>query len=194
MRGLLPQAMVEPVLDKAGVAVDTRISEITKVQRAAIVNALKRFDLTVTGLRPIEEAIITDGGVSLKEIDPKTMGSKLIDGLYFAGEIIDCAAYTGGYNLQIAFSTAHSAAAAVRSVRPSASVRTTPSVHRRARSYMSSRRAGPFSRRRRWCICCPRSCLSRATLRQRRFTCLPRSSGEAALCWDCCPPSPIIAA
>lgn len=114
MRGLLPQAMVEPVLDKAGVAVDTRISEITKVQRAAIVNALKHFDLTVTGLRPIEEAIITDGGVSLKEIDPKTMGSKLIDGLYFAGEIIDCAAYTGGYNLQIAFSTAHSAATAVR--------------------------------------------------------------------------------
>ena len=113
MRGLLPQAMVEPVLDKAGVAVDTRISEITKVQRAAIVNALKHFDLTVTGLRPIEEAIITDGGISLKEIDPKTMGSKLIDGLYFAGEIIDCAAYTGGYNLQIAFSTAHSAAAAV---------------------------------------------------------------------------------
>ena len=113
MRGLLPQAMVEPVLDKAGVAVDTRISEITKVQRAAIVNVLKHFDLTVTGLRPIEEAIITDGGVSLKEIDPKTMGSKLIDGLYFAGEIIDCAAYTGGYNLQIAFSTAHSAAAAV---------------------------------------------------------------------------------
>lgn len=112
MRGLLPQAMVEPVLDKAGVAVDTKISEITKVQRAAIVNALKHFDLTVTGLRPIEEAIITDGGVSLKEIDPKTMGSKLIDGLYFAGEIIDCAAYTGGYNLQIAFSTAHSAAAA----------------------------------------------------------------------------------
>ena len=112
MRGLLPQAMVEPVLDKAGVAIDTKISEITKVQRAAIVNALKRFDLTVTGLRPIEEAIITDGGVSLKEIDPKTMQSKLIDGLYFAGEIIDCAAYTGGYNLQIAFSTAHSAAAA----------------------------------------------------------------------------------
>ena len=107
MRGLLPHAMVEPVLDKAGVAVDTRISEITKVQRAAIVNALKHFDLTVTGLRPIEEAIITDGGVSLKEIDPKTMGSKLIDGLYFAGEIIDCAAYTGGYNLQIAFSTGH---------------------------------------------------------------------------------------
>ena len=67
----------------------------------------------MTGLRPIEEAIITDGGVSLKEIDPKTMGSKLIDGLYFAGEIIDCAAYTGGYNLQIAFSTAHSAAASV---------------------------------------------------------------------------------
>lgn len=117
MRGLLPQAMVEPVLDKAGVAVDTRISEITKVQRAAIVNALKHFDLTVTGLRPIEEAIITDGGVSLKEIDPKTMGSKLIDGLYFAGEIIDCAAYTGGYNLQIAFSTAHSAAAAVSRLR-----------------------------------------------------------------------------
>ena len=117
MRGLLPQAMVEPVLDKAGVAVDTKISEITKVQRAAIVNALKHFDLTVTGLRPIEEAIITDGGVSLKEIDPKTMGSKLIDGLYFAGEIIDCAAYTGGYNLQIAFSTAHSAAAAVSRLR-----------------------------------------------------------------------------
>ena len=112
MRGLLPQAMVEPLLDKAGVPIDTKISEITKLQRAAIIHALKHFDLTVTGLRPIEEAIITDGGISLKEIDPKTMQSKLVEGLYFAGEIIDCAAYTGGYNLQIAFATAHSAAMA----------------------------------------------------------------------------------
>ena len=77
--------------------------------RRALLTALKNFSLTVKTLRPIEEAVITDGGVSVREINPSTMESKLIKGLYFAGEIIDCAAYTGGYNLQIAFSTAYTA-------------------------------------------------------------------------------------
>lgn len=106
MHGLLPKALSSTVLEFAGVAPDTKISEVTRAQRQSLVKVLKGFTLTVTGLRPVDEAIITDGGVSVKEIDPKTMRSLLVDGLYFAGEIIDCAAYTGGYNLQIAFSTA----------------------------------------------------------------------------------------
>ena len=73
--------------------------------QACLINAIKHFKLNITGFRPIEEAIITSGGISVKEIDPATMMSKLIGGLFFAGEIIDVDAYTGGFNLQIAFST-----------------------------------------------------------------------------------------
>jgi predicted flavoprotein YhiN len=93
-------------LIRCGISAETKVNVITKEQRKKLIENLKNFTLTVKSLRPIEEAIITDGGISVKEIDPKTMQSKLVDGLYFAGEIIDCAAYTGGYNLQIAFSTA----------------------------------------------------------------------------------------
>ena len=103
---LLPEKLIDAVLTRAEVPADMRVNEITKEQRKSLVAVLKSFSLTVSGLRPIEEAIITDGGISVKEINPKTMESKLVSGLFFAGEIIDCAAYTGGYNLQIAFSTA----------------------------------------------------------------------------------------
>ena len=106
MRKLLPEKLIDAVLTRAEVPADMRVNEITKEQRKSLVAVLKSFSLTVSGLRPIQEAIITDGGISVKEINPKTMESKLVSGLFFAGEIIDCAAYTGGYNLQIAFSTA----------------------------------------------------------------------------------------
>ena len=78
-----------------------------------MVALLKAFPVAITGKRPVAEAIITSGGVKVSEIDPKTMGSKKVSGLYFAGEIIDCDAYTGGFNLQIAWSTAYAAAMAV---------------------------------------------------------------------------------
>ena len=92
-------------LDKKG--------EITKEERRRILAALKAFQIPLKKLRPIEEAIITSGGIKISEIDPKTMASKLIQGLYFAGEIIDCDAYTGGFNLQIAWATAYAAGMSV---------------------------------------------------------------------------------
>lgn len=113
MKTLLPERMIEPIIDMAGISPDTKINVITKAQRQGLVAALKAYPLTVTGLRPIEEAIITDGGISVKEINPATMESKIVQGLYFAGEIIDVAAYTGGYNLQIAFATGRLAGGSV---------------------------------------------------------------------------------
>ena len=83
----------------------TKVNQITKEERKALVNLLKDFRVTVTGFRPIDEAIVTSGGVKTSEINPKTMESKLLPGLFFAGEVIDVDAYTGGFNLQIAFST-----------------------------------------------------------------------------------------
>ena len=88
---------------------DRKVNSISREQRAALCGVLKGLTLHITGTRPIDEAIITRGGISVKEIDPKTMGSKLVKGLYFAGEIIDVDAYTGGFNLQIAFSTGFAA-------------------------------------------------------------------------------------
>lgn len=107
MRGLLPEKLILPVLSRADISPDTKVNVITKEQRKSLISILKSLTFEITGTRPIEEAIITKGGISVKEIDPKTMESKLIPGLYFAGEIIDCDAYTGGFNLQIAFSTAY---------------------------------------------------------------------------------------
>ncbi|MEF9972010.1 MAG: NAD(P)/FAD-dependent oxidoreductase, partial [Oscillospiraceae bacterium] len=92
---------------------DTKVNSITKEQRLSLVSLFKNFPVSITGTRPISEAIITSGGVNLKEIDPKTMASKLVKGLYFAGEIMDLDAYTGGFNLQIAWSTAFTAANSV---------------------------------------------------------------------------------
>lgn len=84
-----------------------KVNEITKEQRKNLVSLLKNFTLNITSFYDIETAIVTSGGVNVKEIDPKTMRSKIIDNLYFAGEVIDVDAYTGGFNLQIAFSTGY---------------------------------------------------------------------------------------
>ena len=90
-------------------AVNKKVNEITKEERLNLVNILKNFEVRIDGFRPVEEAIVTAGGISIKEIDPKSMESKLVKNLYFAGEIIDVDAYTGGFNLQIAYSTGYSA-------------------------------------------------------------------------------------
>ncbi|MBQ6921696.1 MAG: aminoacetone oxidase family FAD-binding enzyme, partial [Clostridia bacterium] len=105
MRTLVPSTMIEKMLDRINVRTDKRCNEITKRERESLVKILKNLEFTVKALRPIEEAIVTSGGVSVKEINPKTMESKIIRGLYFAGEIIDVDAFTGGFNIQIAFST-----------------------------------------------------------------------------------------
>ncbi len=102
---LLPKSLIPVVLRISEIDERIKSNQITKQQRLALCNVIKGLKLTVTGFRPIDEAIITSGGVSVREIDPKTMQSKIVEGLYFAGEIIDVDAYTGGFNLQIAFST-----------------------------------------------------------------------------------------
>ena len=102
---LLPKKLVPVIVRLCGIKPATKVNQITKEQRGNLVNLLKDLKVTVLKYRPIEEAIITSGGISTKEIDPKTMESKLCKGLYFAGEVIDVDAYTGGFNLQIAFST-----------------------------------------------------------------------------------------
>ncbi len=104
---LLPQKMILPFLSLSDVDPRKKINVLTREERARMLHTLKHFSLPVSAFRPIEEAIVTSGGVSVKEIDPKTMASKLVDGLYFAGEVIDVDAYTGGFNLQIAFSTGY---------------------------------------------------------------------------------------
>ena len=108
--GLLPQRLIMPFIRRTGIDPQTALNSVTREQRAAILHTLKSLAVEITGTRPIDEAIVTSGGVDVKEIDPRTMESKLIKGLRFAGEIIDVDAYTGGFNLQIAFSTAYSAA------------------------------------------------------------------------------------
>lgn len=102
---LLPQKLIPVVVERSGIPGETRCNSVTKEQRRALLELLKDFSLEVEGFRPIAEAIVTSGGVSLKEIDPRTMESKRVPGLYFAGELMDADAYTGGYNLQIAFAT-----------------------------------------------------------------------------------------
>ena len=102
---LLPSKIIIPVLKRWGVPFDKKCNVITKEERRRLCEILKGFTIELSGFRPIEEAIITSGGVKTNEINPKTMESKLISGLYFAGELIDCDAYTGGFNLQIAWCT-----------------------------------------------------------------------------------------
>lgn len=108
---LLPSSLIAPIVKLSGISANTKANGVTREQRHALVQLIKAVPLTVKGFRPIAEAIITAGGVDTKEIDPKTMQSKLVPNLYFAGEVIDVDAYTGGFNLQIAWSTAHAAAA-----------------------------------------------------------------------------------
>ena len=103
--GLLPSRMVPIVLGIAGIDPEKTTDSFTKAERKRLVQTLKAIPLTVARASDISEAIITRGGVNVKEIDPRTMGSKLVPGLYFAGEVIDVDAYTGGFNLQIAYST-----------------------------------------------------------------------------------------
>ena len=111
---LLPRSMIPVVLRRLQIPDSLQANSLKKESRKALVNLLKDFPVEITGKRPVEEAIITSGGVKVSEIDPKTMGSKLIPGLYFAGEIIDCDGYTGGFNLQIAWATAYAAGSAAK--------------------------------------------------------------------------------
>ncbi len=112
---LLPRSMIPVVLRRLEISADLQANSLNKQQRRSLVSLLKAFPIAITGKRPVSEAIITSGGVKVSEIDPKTMQSKLVPGLYFAGEIIDCDAYTGGFNLQIAWATAYAAGMAVYS-------------------------------------------------------------------------------
>ncbi|MBR5774054.1 MAG: NAD(P)/FAD-dependent oxidoreductase [Clostridia bacterium] len=104
---LLPSKIIPAIIEYSGISAECRVNQITREMRASLVKALKEFRLTIKGFRPIDEAIITSGGVKTSEISPKTMESKIVNGLYFAGEVIDVSAYTGGFNLQIAFSTGY---------------------------------------------------------------------------------------
>ena len=104
---LLPTKMIEPFIALSGIDGRKKVNSITKDERRVMLETLKSFEIPLDGYRPIEEAIITSGGIEVKEITPKTMESKLVPGLFFAGEVIDVDAYTGGYNLQIAFSTGY---------------------------------------------------------------------------------------
>lgn len=106
---LLPKKMIESVINLSGINPIKKVNEITKEERKNLVNLIKNFEVSIDGFRPVEEAIVTAGGISVKEINPKTMESKLVNGLYFAGEVIDVDAYTGGFNLQIAYSTGYTA-------------------------------------------------------------------------------------
>ncbi len=106
---LLPRKLIPVAAKLTDIKPSTKTNQITREQRAGLVEWLKDFKVTVTGFRPIEEAIVTSGGVKVSEVDPKTMQSKLVNGLYFAGEVLDVDAYTGGFNLQIAFSTGYAA-------------------------------------------------------------------------------------
>lgn len=106
---LLPKKMIPAILDLSGIDINKKVNSITKEERQKLVELLKNFEINIDGFRPVEEAIVTAGGISIKEINPKTMESKLVKGLYFAGEIIDVDAYTGGFNLQIAYSTGYTA-------------------------------------------------------------------------------------
>ena len=102
---LLPQKLIPVAVELSGVDGRKKVNSVTKEERAALISVIKGLTVSLDGTRPIDEAIVTKGGVSVKEIDPKTMCSKLVRGLYFAGEVLDVDAYTGGFNLQIAFST-----------------------------------------------------------------------------------------
>ena len=106
---LLPQKMIEPIVNLSSIEPEKQVNEITRKERENLVDLIKDLKITIKGFRPIDEAIITSGGISTKEINPSTMESKIVKGLYFAGEVIDVDAYTGGFNLQIAYSTGFTA-------------------------------------------------------------------------------------
>ncbi len=107
LNGLLPKKLIPVIVRLSGIQPSAKVNEITKEQRHTLVHLLKNFKINLTSFYDIEAAIVTSGGVNVREIDPKTMKSKIVDNLYFAGEVIDVDAYTGGFNLQIAFSTGY---------------------------------------------------------------------------------------
>ena len=104
---LLPHSMIVPAIQKAGLSSQQKVNELTKAERRALLETLKQFPIDIASCAPVEQAIVTSGGVKVSEVSPKTMGSKLVKGLYFAGELLDVDAYTGGFNLQIAWATGH---------------------------------------------------------------------------------------
>lgn len=104
---LAAKSMIPVLVERSGIPPETKVNSITKQQRRALLELFKHFSIDVSGTRSVDEAIVTSGGVDVKEIDPRTMGSKLVEGLFFAGEVIDVDAYTGGFNLQIAWSTGY---------------------------------------------------------------------------------------
>ena len=106
---LLPQKMIRVIVEISKIDPEKKVNEITRDERIYLGELIKNFKLTISKFRPVEEAIVTSGGIDVKEINPKTMESKIIKNLYFAGEIIDVDAYTGGFNLQIAYSTGFTA-------------------------------------------------------------------------------------
>jgi len=110
LSALLPERMIAAFINRSGISPEKRVNEITRNERLCLLNLFKNFSLTVKSLGSIDEAVITDGGVSVTEISPKTMESKLVKGLFFAGEVIDVIGLTGGYNLQIAWATGRAAA------------------------------------------------------------------------------------
>ena len=109
LNDLLPKKLIDSIIRLSGIDREKQVNSITKQERKNLVSLLQNFRIKISGFRPIEEAIVTSGGISTKEINPKTMESKIVHGLYFAGEIIDVDAYTGGFNLQIAWSTGYTA-------------------------------------------------------------------------------------
>ena len=106
---LLPAKLIPVIVSLTGIAPHLKANQLTKDMRRVLINLLKNLSFDIKGFRPVEEAIVTSGGIKTSEVNPKTMGSKLIKGLYFSGEILDVDAYTGGFNLQIAFSTGYAA-------------------------------------------------------------------------------------
>ena len=109
LSALLPAKIIPVVVERSGIDPRKKVNVVTREERAALCQVIKQFTLTICGAGPIEEAIVTSGGVSTRQIDPRTMESKQVPGLYFAGEIIDVDGYTGGFNLQIAWSTGYAA-------------------------------------------------------------------------------------
>ena len=109
LKNLLPVAIIGEVLKRAGIPSEKKVNNVSRAERALLLTTVKNFDILISSLRGFEEAIITSGGVNVKDINPKTMQSKLVDGLYFCGEVLDVDAFTGGFNLQIAFATGFAA-------------------------------------------------------------------------------------
>ena len=110
---LLPQKLIPVVIERSGIPARLKVNSIRREQRLTLRDTIKRFTIRLTARRPVEEAIVTAGGVDVREMNPRTMESKIVSGLYFAGEILDLDACTGGYNLQIAWSTGYAAGRAI---------------------------------------------------------------------------------